>query len=295
MSSKNGYIGSLIVHLAVVGAAVAFAAMKPDVKTSDGQDPLLLEVWTGDGSDRAPGIPGRNRGAAQGHAQGNKLKTGLPRIKALDSKALLRDLKEAEQRAAAEEREAREAKAEKAAPDKTAKPDKRESLEDFRKATGKTTRTGKGTASTPSAGASKAGGKATSGISGARVGSLSGTGSGEPGFGRANGKGANGGDGGSGDALKLFYGDITGKFSDAYQPLFEDMGGGLDGTRDAGVVRLGISPSGHVTFMGWSRPPADPLMEKIVKAAIAKMPPVRRPPSGKAEVVLVPVSGKVDE
>lgn len=295
MSSRNGYIGSLLVHLGIIAAAVLLARLKPEAHDVDAQDPLLLEVWTGDGSERAPGIPGKERGVASGHASGNKLKTGMPRIRTVDSDKIIRDLKAAEARAAAEEKAAREAKPEKAAPDKSSKPDKKESLEDFRKSTGKTTAKPSKSTSTGSTAATASGRTGKTGISGAHVGSATGTGAGEPGFGRANGKGRNGGDGGSGEAIKLFAGDVRGKFQDAYQPLFEEQGGGLDASKDRAIVRVSVSPSGSVTFIGWIHPPSDPLMEKIIRSAIARMPLVRRPPSGSTTTLQIPVNGDVSD
>lgn len=306
MSSKYGYIASITVHAAVVVLALLLARLAPDrVIDVDAQDPLLLEVWTGDGSERDPGIPGRDRGIADGAVTGNKAKVGaggMPNLK-FSAKSMLdrlhaNEAKAAAAAAAAEKEAAKAAKAEKLDDKTSDTPTKVEkvSIADWKKAHpgqkvpattgGKVIVTGSKTG----ANSGKTGGTS---IATGKVGT--GKGSGEDGFGRPGGKGKNGGDGGSGNALKLFTGDVRGKFQSAYAPIFDDKGGELDSNRDSGKVILAVSPSGLVRFHGWARRPADPLLESIVKEAIAKMPPVRTPPSGEEELVQFEVSGRVNE
>ncbi len=296
MRSETGYIGSFLVHLAIVGVALLLSRITPAPPEVEAHDPLLLEVWAGDGSERAPGIPGRDRGIAEGVVTGDKSKTtpgGMKRVRSLNADKLLKTLKDNEA-AAAREAAANEAKAKA----ESAKPDakmtktsaKTETLDAFNKATGKNAKPGK-TSST----SSKATGSGKAGITGASVGSGTGKGSGADAFGRAGGKGKNGGDGGSGEAMKLFIGDVRGKFADIFIPLFREQGGDLESTRDRGEVKIAVSASGLVSFAGWAVRPTDPLVERLVVESIQKMRPVRTPPGGEPITVIIPVSGSVDE
>jgi hypothetical protein len=299
--SDSGYIGSFIVHLAVIGVAILFSRMQPDVREVDEQDPLLLEIWQGDGSERDPGIPGRDRGIAEGAITGDKSKMGLgakgfTRVKVLNADKLLKDMKEADAKAAAEAKaeSAKEAKsADKSDP--SAKSDKVSSKEkwtpDFLK-NGQSKTSGK--ASTTGS-KSTGGSSGTHGIKGSNVGGEgTGHGTGKDGFGRTNGHGKNGGDGGSGNAEKLFIGDVRGKFADIFIPLFREQGGDLSADKDSGVVKVLVSPSGLVSFAGWHRRPGDALVERLVEESIRKMPPVRTPPGGEEIIVRIEVSGKVE-
>lgn len=291
MRSESGYIGSLVVHAALIGLAVFLARMGPKPEDIRDHDPLLLEVWPGDGSDRAPGIPGRDRGVAEGLATGDKSKAGpggLPRMSTLNARSLIKTLKENEAQAAREAAEAKAKTVEKAKAETDSKSSKTsaktETLDDFNKATGRTGKTAAkvGSSHKPSAG----------GVSGTVVGGKgTGKGTGADGFGRAGGKGQNGGDGGSGDALKLFAGDVRGKFADVFIPLFREQGGDLESSRAEGEVRVSVSPSGLVVFSGWEIRPSDAVVERLVQAAILKMKPVRPPPGGQTITLIIPVSG----
>ncbi len=309
--SDSGYIGSFIVHLAVIGVAILFARMQPDpAREIEDQDPLLLEVWQGDGSERDPGIPGQARGIAQGVSTGDKSKLGLGakamiRVKPLNADKLLKEMKAEEEKAAAESKaEAKAAaestKATKTTPDeKHSKTSPKESLDDFNKSKpkgGKSTASG-ATASGATASAKSSGGpKGRAGIQGTSVGGEgTGHGTGKDGIGRPNGKGRNGGDGGSGNAEKLFAGDVNGKFADVFIPLFREQGGELSSDKDSGTVKVRVSPSGLVSFAGWFRRPSDPLVERLVIESIQKMRPVRTPPGGEEYILNIPVSGSVPE
>lgn len=303
MSSNSGYFGSLAVHGAIIGIALLLARMTPEhTVDADSQDPLLLEVWTGDGSTRDPGIPGRDRGIAEGAATGNKTKVGLggmPRLN-FSAKSMLdrlhaNEAKAAAAAAAAEKEAARQEKADKS-DDKHSDKSEKVSIADWKKAhPGQKVppSTGGKVAVTGGKTAGVSGKSGTSSITGGKVGT--GKGSGEDGFGRAGGKHGNGGDGGSGDALRLFRGDVKGKYDDAFQPLFSEQGGDISGSKDDGVVVILVSPSGLVRFLRWNRRPSNPEMERIVLAAIAKMLPVRPPPDGKETELALLVTGKVTE
>lgn len=309
MRSDSGYIGSFLVHLGVIGVVILFARLQPTpAREVEDQDPLLLEVWQGDGSERDPGIPGAARGIAEGASTGDKSKMGLgakpfTRVRVLDSGKLLREMKEAEARAAAEAKEeakaAAEAKSEstkatKTTPDeKSSKTSDKVSFADFKKANAKA---GKSSSSGATSVAKSSGGASGhAGISGVSVGGGTGRGTGEGGFGRPNGTGRNGGDGGSGNAEKLFVGDVKGKFADVFIPLFREQGGELSSDKDSGTVKVLVSPSGLVSFAGWFHRPSDPLVERLVIESIRKMRPVRPPPGGDEIIVRIPVSGSVEE
>lgn len=300
MRSQTGYIGSFLVHLAVIGVAVLCAKMVPErIEDLEAHDPLLLEVWTGDGSERAPGIPGREKGIAQGVATGDKSKTSLGgpmRVNTLNAKSLLKTFRDNQAQAEKEAAEAKSKAESKAKSDSksTKTSAKTETLDNFKKTAGKATPSS-GKSATSGKAAGKTGGSA-SGISGSSVGSGSGTGkgSGADGFGRASGKGQNGGEGGSGNRLQLWIGDVRGKFADVFIPMFEEQGGDLEASRDRGEVLIRVSPSGLASFAGWEVRPTDPLVERLVLEAILKMRPVPPPLPGEADTVIIPISGKVN-
>lgn len=302
---NHGYTASIILHAAIIIVAVCIARMAPrETINVDGQDPLLLEVWTGDGSERDPGIPGRDRGIADGSATGNKSKVGpggMPNLR-MNASKLLKELRDndakaaamaaAEAKAAKESKESAKSDTREKASDKTSKTSTKESLADWKKAhphQGKT-------AVSPSSGShtgtahGKIGGTSVAGV---KLGT--GKGSGEDGFGRSLGKGKYGGDGGSGNALKLFVGDVKGKFNDAYGPLFREQGSEISGDKDVGIVEILVSPSGLVRFSKWVDRPSNELMERIVLDAISKMRPVRPPPDGEETRVEVTVSGRIKD
>lgn len=303
MRSDSGYIGSFLVHVAVIGVAILFARMQPaPAREVEDQDPLLLEIWKGDGSERDPGIPGQARGIAAGASNGDKSKMGLgakgfTRVKPLNADKLLKEMKEADARAAAEAKAeaAKEAKTS-AKTDSSSKSDKVSAKEKWSPEFLKNGHSKTGGSKTTSGSKSTSGSKGHSGIHGSSVGAEgTGHGTGKDGLGRPNGKGANGGDGGSGNAEKLFAGDVKGKFADIFIPLFREQGGDLSSDKDSGIVKVLVSPSGLVSFAGWHRRPVDPLVERLVVESIQKMRPVRPPPGGEEIIVRIPVSGSVEE
>ncbi len=295
MREETGYIGSFLIHATIVGLGFLFTVLAPDAprEVSD-QDPLLLEVWKGDGSERDPGIPGRERGVAEGVTTGDKQKTGLggrtfAPLKRLNADKFLKELHEAEAKAAkAAEAAAKEANKVSATGKVSSK---KESLDDFIRETGKKTG-GKAT----SGGATVGSAKGRLGIAGTAVGeSGTGRGTGRDGFGRQGGRGKNGGDGGSGNAEKLFIGEVRGAFADIYIPMFREQGSDMAVSADKGVVKLAVSASGLVSFGGWEVKPSDPVVARLVEAAINKMKPVRPPPGGESITLLVPVGGSMDD
>lgn len=297
MREETGYIGSLLLHGTLIGLAVLVTTLAPHApeQVSD-QDPLLLEVWAGDGSERDPGIPGRERGIAEGVRSGDKQKTGLGArsfapLKKMNAEKFLKEVKELEAKAAAEA-----AKAAQKTADSTKTTAKRESLEDFKKATGRVS-SGKSSPQGAPGGVSATGSsKGKPGISGTAVGE-SGTGhvTGRDGFGRAGGRGKNGGDGGSGNADMLFAGEVRGAFADLYIPMFREQGGDMTAAHDRGVIKLRVSESGLVSFAGWSVQPSDAVVARVAEAAVNKMRPVRPPPGGESITLLIPVGGKLDD
>lgn len=303
MRSDSGYIGSFLVHTAVIGVAILFARMQPTpAREIEDQDPLLLEVWQGDGSERDHGIPGRARGIAEGASTGDKSKMGLgakgfTRVKPLNANKLLHEMKVAEAKAAAEAK-AEAAKTAKTADksESSAKSDKVASKEKWTPDFLKNGQTKSGGKSSVTGSKSTSGSKGHTGIAGSSVGGEgTGHGTGKDGFGRPNGHGRNGGDGGSGNAEKLFAGDVKGKFADIFIPLFREQGGDLASDKDSGIVKVLVSPSGLVSFAGWHRRPVDSLVERLVIESIRKMLPVRTPPGGEEIIVRIPVSGSVEE
>lgn len=310
--SRTGLIGSVAVHLVVVGGAFLLAFMRPaEAELVDAQDPILLEVWQGDGSERDPGIPGAARGVAEGMSTGDKSKVGLgglPRIRSINADKLINNMKEADRRAAVEQAAAQKAaqaerdaekrttstKADPTAPGSNkSKTSQKESLDAFLKssagkAVAKPTNSGSGSGKATGSGAT---------MQSARVGSGTGTGTGSgtgaDGLGRPTGTGANGGDGGSGREDALFAGDVRGKFAEIFIPLFRDEGGDLDSESDRATVDVLVSASGIVSFSGWYVRPNSSVTERLVREAIRKMPPTRRPPGGKPITVRIPLKGTV--
>ena len=297
MREETGYIGSFLLHATIVGVGFLFASMTPEVREIEDQDPLLLEVWKGDGSERAPGIPGAERGVAEGVVTGDKSKTGLggatfTPLKKLNADKFIKEMNDNQAKAAAEAEKA--AKSAKAEAESEKKSSKKETLADFEKSTGKHSKSGKTSSSGSASGTSSVGSKnGKAGIAGANVGeSGTGRGSGRDGFGRAGGKGKNGGDGGSGNAEKLFVGAVKGAFADLYVPMFREQGGEMSAAKDQGVIKITVSESGLISF-DWVRKPSDPVVVRLVESAINKMRPMP-PPKGEALAFSISVSGAVE-
>lgn len=303
LREETGYIGSLIFHLTVVGVAVLLASMAPAVReVASEQDPMLLELDPGDGSERDPGIRGEVRGIAEGVSTGDKSKTGLggktfAPLKKMDPNKFLKELHENQAKAAEAEKQAKAAAQKDPDGEGPKSRTKKETLEEFIKTSGKTGKGGKSSPTGPAGGTSAVGSaKGKIGIAGSSVGdSGTGRGTGADGFGRAGGKGKNGGDGGSGNAEKLFLGSVRGAFADIYYPLFREQGGEMASSLDTGEIKLTVSESGLVSFAGWVRKPNEAIIARLAEAAVNRMKPVRPPPGGEAVTLILKVGGKLDD
>lgn len=185
----RGWVGSVIVHLAVVAAFVA--ASWWGSRQTDGLeavDPLLVTL---DGvPGRRPGEVGRKEGVAKGSEQGSR----LFRFQPIDHEKLRR-AEEQSQRPAASGSASSTSRG-----STTSASGQRVSLDDFNR--------GRGSSRSP--------GTASGGVAGVSLG-------------RATGTGDNGGGGGSASAQQLYAGEVLARFRDAWAELVAAEGDDLAG------------------------------------------------------------------
>ncbi|NBV48768.1 MAG: hypothetical protein EBR95_06965, partial [Verrucomicrobia bacterium] len=98
-SEGKGWIGSVLVHLGLLGAVIGFSwyAARQDAESIEPVDPLLIDLSGIPG--KRPGEVGKAPGVAQGAETGTN--TGIARIKVpkLNVEKILREREQAEQAA----------------------------------------------------------------------------------------------------------------------------------------------------------------------------------------------------
>lgn len=242
-------VGSVLVHLFIVGAFVGFSwfAASRSADSVEPVDPLLVDLNGVPG--RRPGEVGKAPGVARGTPEAAK---GLKsvRIKPLDMEAVRRAQQQAEsssQSNSSSKSETKTAKnlAKSSGPGRT-------SLNDFLSSKG---------------GRSGASGK-TGSIGGVAV------------RGRSTGTGENGGDGGSASAKQLYAGEVLARFRSAWVEIISQDGGELQSVGACGVT-LTVDAAGNVRFGSWIRQPSDPRIAELVRRACARIGNCGSPPDGK--------------
>jgi len=240
---SRGWVGSVLVHLAIVAAFVAASWWGARQGESvEAVDPLVVTL---DGiPGKKPGEVGRKEGVAKGSEKGNPLfkYTPLPPERTVTPPQPQPQTPPRPASSGSAASTARGAT--------TAATSSRVSLDEFNRGRGQ----------------GRAAGTA-SGVTGVSLG-------------RATGTGDNGGEGGLASARQLYAGEVLARFRDAWAEVVaaegEDLGGLLCG------VRVSISASGQVAFSGWIRQPSSPKAAQLVQKAIGRIGNCGPPPENKA-------------
>ena len=241
---SRGWVGSLIVHVLVVGALVGaswLGAHQSD-GTLDAVDPLIVDLNGVLG--RKPGEVGRDPGVAKGQETGSRLFRGKP----VD----MAKVREANQPDAGGSSGATSKTRPNGSGSRSTSSGTRESLDDFNRSHG----TGRGTGSGRGAG-----------VAGVQLG-------------RATGTGDNGGEGGRASAQQMYAGEVLARFRQAWADVVTSEGEDL-GSFQCGV-KVSISASGNVTFAGFINEPSSAKAKALVRRAVGQIGNCGAPPEGKA-------------
>jgi hypothetical protein len=251
-SGGKGWIGSIAVHLGILGAIIGFSwyAARYPGEAVQPEDPLLVNL---DGiPGKRPGEIGKAAGVAQGSETGAS--QGIPRIrlKDLDVGKILREREQAEQdaRSSAAAPKTMTKNAGKAGPSNSSN---KTTLGEFMKTKG-----------------GKAGSGKVGGIGGVSVKK-----------GRSYGTGDNGGEGGSASELALYAGEVQARLRTAWNEILAAEGASIASAGSCGVT-VAVDASGFVTFSAWISRPGDPRMADLVRRACSQIGNCGKPPAGKA-------------
>lgn len=251
----KGWIGSVLVHLGLLGAIVAFSwyAARQDGENIDPVDPLLIDLAGIPG--KRPGEVGKAPGVAQGAESGTN--NGIARIKVpkLNVEKILREREQAEQAAQTASTPKTSAKA--VVKNGVGAKSARTTLDEFNKSQG-------GKSGRPGASAK------SGGIGGVSVKK-----------GRSYGTGDNGGEGGSASELALYAGEVQARLLTAWREIVAAEGESVASGGTCGVT-VNVDASGFVTFSGWINAPRDARMAELVKRACAQIGNCGKPPKGKS-------------
>ena len=185
---SRGWVGSVLLHLAVVGLFVGASWWASRGGESlEAVDPLIVDLNGIPG--RRPGEVGKKEGVAKGSESGSRLFKGRP----IDVDKIRRQQQEERPQAASTGGSSSSRRG------STSASNRRESLDDFMKGRGE----------------GRSQGVATGGVSGVALG-------------RSHGTGENGGDGGTATAQQMYAGEVLARFRSAWMDLVasegEDLG-----------------------------------------------------------------------
>lgn len=250
----RGWIGSVVVHLGLLGAVIGFSwyAARHGGEVVEPADPLLIDLAGIPG--KRPGEVGKAPGVAQGAETGTN--QGIARIKVpkLNVDKILREREQAEQAAQSPPSTKPATKA--VVKNGVASKPARMTLDEFNKSQGKSGRPGA---------SAKSGG-----IGGVSVKK-----------GRSYGTGDNGGEGGSASELALYAGEVQARLLTAWREIVAAEGETVATGGTCGVT-VNVDASGFVTFSGWINAPRDGRMAELVKRACAQIGNCGKPPKGKS-------------
>jgi len=256
MSTEGrGWIGSIAVHLGILGAIVGFSwyAARHGGESIEPVDPLLVDLNGIPG--KRPGEIGKAAGVARGSESGTN--SGVPRIhlKKLDADKILKQREQAEQAAQSSGASPKtKTMAKSASKSGASASSNKTTLDDFMRSKG---------------GKSGAGAK-VGGIGGVSVKK-----------GRSYGTGDNGGEGGSASEQALYAGEVQARLRTAWNQILAAEGASLASAGSCGVT-IAIDASGFASFSGWVSRPADAHMAELVKRACSMIGNCGKPPAGKA-------------
>jgi len=251
----KGWIGSVVVHLGLLGAVIGFSwyAARQDRENVEPVDPLLIDLAGVPG--KRPGEPGKAPGVANGAETGTNKGIAPINIPELNVNKILKDRERTEQ---SPQPSANTKPATKAVVNKGvgSKPTRMTQKEFENSQGGKSGRPG---------GSAKSGG-----IGGVSVKK-----------GRSYGTGDNGGEGGSASELAAYAGIVEAKLLTAWREIVAAEGESVSAGGTCGVT-VSIDASGFVSFSGWTNAPRDARMAELVKRACAQIGNCGKPPKGKS-------------
>lgn len=254
-SGGKGWVGSVVVHLGLLGAVIGFSwyAARQDGENVEPADPLLIDLAGIPG--KRPGEIGKAPGVAQGAETGTN--QGIARIKVpkLNVDKILREREQAEQSAQPSTNAKTSTKA--VVKNGVGSKSSRMTLEEFNKSQG-------GKSGRPGASAK------SGGIGGVSVKK-----------GRSYGTGDNGGEGGSASELALYAGEVQARLLTAWREIVAAEGESVATGGTCGVT-VNVDASGFVSFSGWVTAPRDARMAELVKRACAQIGNCGKPPKGKS-------------
>ncbi|MEN9536856.1 MAG: hypothetical protein RLZZ178_853 [Verrucomicrobiota bacterium] len=250
----RGWIGSVVVHLGLLGAVIGFSwyAARVDSENVEPVDPLLIDLAGIPG--KRPGEIGKAPGVAQGAETGTN--NGIARVKIpkLNVQKILQDREQAEQAAQSSSNTKTSTKA--VVKNGVGSKSSRMTLDEFNNSQGKSGRPGA---------SAKSGG-----IGGVSVKK-----------GRSYGTGDNGGEGGSASELAAYAGTVQAKLLTAWREIVAAEGESVATGGTCGVT-VSVDASGFVSFSGWINSPRDARMAELVKRACAQIGNCGKPPKGKS-------------
>ena len=254
MSTEGrGWIGSIAVHLGILGAIVGFSwyAARHGGESLEPVDPLLVDLNGIPG--KRPGEIGKAAGVARGSESGTN--SGVPRIhlKKLDADKILKQREQAEQAAQSAGASPKTMAKSTSKNGASSNSSNKTTLGEFMKSKGGKAGTGK-----------------VGGIGGASVKK-----------GRSYGTGDNGGEGGSASEQALYAGEVQARLRTAWNQILAAEGASLASAGSCGVT-VAIDASGFASFSGWVSRPADAHMAELVKRACSMIGNCGKPPAGKA-------------
>ncbi|NBV52379.1 MAG: hypothetical protein EBR83_02415 [Verrucomicrobia bacterium] len=252
-SGGKGWIGSVAVHLGILGVIVGFSwyASRHGGESIEPHDPMLV-VLNGDPGKR-PGEIGKAAGVAKGSESGSKSGVPIIHLKKLDPDKVIREREQAEQSAESSASSPKTMAKTSGKTGPSGKASNKISIDDFNKQKG-----------------GKAGSGKTGGIGGVSVKK-----------GRSFGSGDNGGEGGSASEQALYAGEVQARLRTAWNELLAAEGATIASAGSCGVT-VAIDPSGFASFSGWVVRPGDTHMADLVKRACERIGNCGKPPGGKA-------------
>ncbi len=253
-TSGKGWLGSLAVHLGILGAIIGFSwyAARHGGEVVQPEDPLLVELNGIPG--KRPGEVGKAAGVARGSESGSSSGVARIHLKKLDVEKILRDRAKAEEDGRPSSSNTKSMTKAASKSGSSSNSSNKMTLGDFNKSKG-----GKAGAS------SKVGG-----IGGVSVKK-----------GRNYGTGDNGGEGGSASEQALYAGEVQARLRSAWNELLAAEGASIGSAGSCGVT-VSIDASGFASFSAWLTRPADARMAELVKRACGMIGNCGKPPAGKA-------------
>ena len=251
-SGGKGWIGSVAVHLGILGAIIGFSwyAARHPGEVVEPVDPLLIDLNGIPG--KRPGEVGKKAGVAQGSEAGSNNGVARIHLKKLDVDKILKEREQAEQAAASSQSSAKtmaKASSKSGASSSSGKT----TLGEFLKSKG-----------------GKSGSGKTGGIGGVSVKK-----------GRSYGAGDNGGEGGSASEQAIYAGEVQARLRTAWNELVAAEGSSVATGGSCGVT-VSVDAAGFVTFSGWLTKPGDARMAELVKRACGMVGNCGKPPKGSA-------------